>query len=329
MASAPPAESPSPIASPGGSSSSSRRRSSSHHSQGQGPGRGQGQGRFELDPSSSAPLDKILWSLQVPLHITHVSQPTTAPFITSVPRFGYLALLLPRLAAYYGVESPCSSFHYEGVQLRNLAVGLLVDLYQPSLPWKLTVGDGPEWDIGDTFMNSAKEVRCPTTPSLSSRIIPPIYPQIPHRTQPPELIYNHAPDELPTGALPRDNHGLTNQCEFTNRQKKTGRLHSQRQRQTNNEPKQGAHHPAVERRPGQRLRLLLQDQQAPPQHPHPHQEYPPEDLYPLHHDIRYDRHRRIIQGNPDPCPAPGPGIKRYTPDTGTSVKEYPPDLVPS
>ncbi|KAM7199514.1 Autophagy protein Apg5 domain containing protein [Naviculisporaceae sp. PSN 640] len=116
-------------------------------------------GRFDLlSPSSTAPLDKILWSLQVPLHITHVSQPTTAPFITSVPRFGYLALLLPRLAAYYGADSPCSSFHYEGVQLRNLAVGLLVDLYQPpSLPWRLTVGDGPEWDIGDTFMNSAKE----------------------------------------------------------------------------------------------------------------------------------------------------------------------------
>lgn len=118
-------------------------------------------GRFDLlSPSSSAPLDKILWSLTVPLHITHASQPTTPPFITSVPRFGYLALLLPRLAAYYGADSPCSSFHYEGVQLRNLAVGLLADLYQPpSLPWKLTVGDGPEWDIRDTFMNSTKEVR--------------------------------------------------------------------------------------------------------------------------------------------------------------------------
>ena len=42
--------------------------------------------------------------------------------------------------------------------MRNLPLGLLVDLYQPStLPWKLVVGDGPEWDIGDTFLNGAKE----------------------------------------------------------------------------------------------------------------------------------------------------------------------------
>lgn len=74
----------------------------------------------------------------------------------SVPRFSYLALLLPRLTAYFGTA--CSSFHHEEVQLRNLPVGLLVDLYQPaSLPWRLVVGDGPEWDIGDTFLNGAKE----------------------------------------------------------------------------------------------------------------------------------------------------------------------------
>ena len=107
-------------------------------------------------------------SLQVPLLITHSAQPNS-PFITSIPRFSYLALLLPRLSAYYGTS--CSSFHHEEVQLRNLAVGLLVDLYQPTLPWRLVVGDGPEWDIGDTFMNSAKEVRCypchhPSPPSL-------------------------------------------------------------------------------------------------------------------------------------------------------------------
>jgi autophagy-related protein 5 len=91
----------------------------------------------------------------VPLYITHASKPTN-PFIVSVPRFSYLALLLPRLTAYYGL--PCSSFHHEEIQLRNLAVGLLVDLYQPAtLPWKLVVGDGPEWDIADTFTNSAKE----------------------------------------------------------------------------------------------------------------------------------------------------------------------------
>ncbi|KAK4179312.1 putative autophagy protein 5 [Triangularia setosa] len=107
------------------------------------------------------PLPQTLWSLQIPLYITHVSQPTTNPFVISIPRFSYLALLLPRLSAYFN-PLPCSSFHYEDVQLRNLAVGLLVDLYLPSgsagsLPWRLTVGDGPEWDMADTFTNSAKE----------------------------------------------------------------------------------------------------------------------------------------------------------------------------
>ncbi|KAK4669112.1 autophagy protein 5 [Podospora pseudopauciseta] len=107
------------------------------------------------------PLPQALWSLQIPLYITHTSQPSTNPFVVSVPRFSYLALLLPRLSAYFS-PLPCSSFHYEDVQLRNLAVGLLVDLYLPpdsagSLPWRLTVGDGPEWDIADTFTNSAKE----------------------------------------------------------------------------------------------------------------------------------------------------------------------------
>lgn len=42
--------------------------------------------------------------------------------------------------------------------LRNLATGLLVDLYQPSLPWRLVVNDGVSWDIADTFLNSVKEV---------------------------------------------------------------------------------------------------------------------------------------------------------------------------
>ncbi|KAK3325157.1 autophagy protein Apg5-domain-containing protein [Apodospora peruviana] len=139
----------------------------------QGSGRqaaGHGQGHTRRDSrnndnnSTPPPLEKevvdsntipqTLWGLRIPLFITHTSQPTN-PFITSVPRFGYLALLLPRLNLFY--NAPCSSFHHEGVQLRNLAVGLLADLYQPSLPWKLVVGDGPEWDIGDTFMNSAKE----------------------------------------------------------------------------------------------------------------------------------------------------------------------------
>jgi len=123
------------------------------------PSPGPASPRGRPNPGSSANsainIPQTLWGLQIPLYITHASQPTTPPFITAVPRFGYLALLLPRLTAYYG-ES-CSSFHHEEIQLRNLAAGLLVDLYQPTLPWRLVVGDGPEWDIGDTFMNSAKE----------------------------------------------------------------------------------------------------------------------------------------------------------------------------
>ncbi|TGJ84287.1 hypothetical protein E0Z10_g4502 [Xylaria hypoxylon] len=104
--------------------------------------------------STSVSVPQTLWDLQVPLYITHASAPNT-PFVTAVPRFSYLALLLPRLSAYFGL--PCSSFHHEDVLLRNLAVGLLVDLYQPTLPWRLVVGDGTSWDIGDTFLNSAKE----------------------------------------------------------------------------------------------------------------------------------------------------------------------------
>ncbi|RFU80922.1 autophagy 5 [Trichoderma arundinaceum] len=67
-------------------------------------------------PSSTIP--QTLWAAQIPLHITHRSAPTT-PFITSVPRFSYLSLLLPRLSAFF--DAPCSSFHFEDVQLRNLA----------------------------------------------------------------------------------------------------------------------------------------------------------------------------------------------------------------
>ena len=111
--------------------------------------------RDQATPPSAKSIPETLWSLQVPLYITHSSLPNT-PFVAAVPRFGYLALLLPRLTAYFGTA--CSSFHHEEVQLRNLPVGLLLDLYQPaSLPWRLVVGDGPEWDIGDTFLNGAKE----------------------------------------------------------------------------------------------------------------------------------------------------------------------------
>lgn len=106
----------------------------------------------------SVPIPQTLWNARIPLHITHPASPTT-PFITSIPRFSYLALLLPRLSTFF--DSPCSSFHFEDVQLRNLAVGLLVDLYQPPLPWRLTVNEGIGWDIADTFLNCVKEVsRC-------------------------------------------------------------------------------------------------------------------------------------------------------------------------
>ena len=37
-------------------------------------------------------------------------------------------------------------------------MGLLADLYQPTLPWRLVVGEGVGWDIGDTFLNCVKEV---------------------------------------------------------------------------------------------------------------------------------------------------------------------------
>lgn len=80
--------------------------------------------------STAVSVPQTLWDLQIPLYITHASAPN-APFVTTVPRFSYLALLLPRLSAYFGVS--CSSFHHEDVLLRNLAVGLLVDLYQPTL----------------------------------------------------------------------------------------------------------------------------------------------------------------------------------------------------
>ncbi|KAI0885783.1 autophagy protein Apg5-domain-containing protein [Annulohypoxylon maeteangense] len=105
-------------------------------------------------PPSSSTIPQTLWDLQVPVLVTHAGAPNT-PFVASVPRLSYLALLLPRLTSYFGL--PCSSFHHEDVLLRNLAVGLLVDLYQPTLPWRLTVSDGLGWDIGDTFLNSAKE----------------------------------------------------------------------------------------------------------------------------------------------------------------------------
>ena len=112
-------------------------------------------GQQSADAHAGAGIPQTLWGLRVPLYITRKAAPST-PFITSVPRFSYLAQLLPRLSAFFG--TPCSSFHHEEVQMRNLTVGLLVDLYQPQLPWRLQVGDGDEWDIGHTFLNGVKEV---------------------------------------------------------------------------------------------------------------------------------------------------------------------------
>ncbi|KXH63741.1 autophagy protein Apg5 [Colletotrichum nymphaeae SA-01] len=99
-------------------------------------------------------IPQTLWSAQIPLHITHPSAPNT-PLVTSLPRFSYLALLVPRCSAFF--RHPVSAFHHEDLLLRNLPLGLLVDLYQPTLPWRLTVSDGDSWDIGDTFLNCVKE----------------------------------------------------------------------------------------------------------------------------------------------------------------------------
>lgn len=122
----------------------------------------------QADPSPpSASLTERLWAQRIPLHITHASSlspsqssstprlPIPPPLITTIPRFSYLSLLLPRLTAYFGL--PCSSFHHEDVLLRNHAAGLLVDLYDPPLPWRLVVSDGDAWDVRDTFVNGAKE----------------------------------------------------------------------------------------------------------------------------------------------------------------------------
>ncbi|KAE8448059.1 autophagy protein 5 [Mollisiaceae sp. DMI_Dod_QoI] len=97
-------------------------------------------------------MQSQIWDATIPLHITHPSSPT--PYLIQVPRLSYLPLLLPRLTSFFG---PATSFSYEGILLKNLPVGLLCDLYQPELPWRLTLGDGPLFDIHDTFMNSVKE----------------------------------------------------------------------------------------------------------------------------------------------------------------------------
>jgi hypothetical protein len=101
-------------------------------------------------------MQSQVWDSTIPLHFTHPSSPI--PYLIQVPRLSYLPLLLPRLTLFFG---PASSFSYEGILLKNLPVGLLCDLYQPPLPWRLVLGDGPLFDIHDTFINSVKEV-CPS-----------------------------------------------------------------------------------------------------------------------------------------------------------------------
>lgn len=103
-------------------------------------------------------MQSQIWDSAIPLHITHAS--SAIPYILSAPRLSYLPLLLPRLTTFFGI--PFSSFSYQGILLKNLPVGLLFDLYQPELPWRLELGDGPLFDIHDTFVNSVKEVRVST-----------------------------------------------------------------------------------------------------------------------------------------------------------------------
>ncbi len=102
---------------------------------------------------SPCAMQSLIWASTIPLYITHPS--SEIPYVIQAPRLSYLPLLLPRLTSFFG---PASSFSHEGIQLKNLPIGLLVDLYQPELPWRLTLGDGPLFDVHDTFMNSVKEV---------------------------------------------------------------------------------------------------------------------------------------------------------------------------
>ncbi|KAH8596384.1 autophagy protein Apg5-domain-containing protein [Bisporella sp. PMI_857] len=97
-------------------------------------------------------MQSQIWSSTIPLQIAHQSSPI--PYLIQVPRLSYLPLLLSRLTTFFG---PASSFSYQGILLKNLPVGLLYDLYQPELPWRLDLGDGPLFDIHDTYINSVKE----------------------------------------------------------------------------------------------------------------------------------------------------------------------------
>lgn len=205
--------------------------------------------------SSSSPIPQALWNARIPLHVTHPSSPTT-PFITSVPRFSYLALLLPRLSAFFG--SPCSSFHFEDVQLRNLAVGLLVDLYRPSLPWRLTVNDGVGWDIADTFLNCVKEVSV----DMFSTLVAPRFHQL-------RLGMTSHSCLLMLISLPRPYSDMI-----------SGRLHPQWQRKPNHENVQRQHDSTLERSHRQRLRFLQPYKQQTSQRPHSSQAHSLAHLHP-------------------------------------------------
>jgi autophagy-related protein 5 len=98
-------------------------------------------------------MQSLIWASTIPLYITHPS--STIPYVTHAPRLSYLPLLLARLTSFFG---PATSFSHEGILLKNLPIGLLYDLYRPELPWRLELGDGPLFDVHDTFMNSVKEV---------------------------------------------------------------------------------------------------------------------------------------------------------------------------
>ncbi|KAI9744002.1 MAG: autophagy protein 5 [Claussenomyces sp. TS43310] len=97
-------------------------------------------------------MQSQIWDSTIPLWITHPD--STTPYVVHAPRLSYLPLLLPRLISTFGSGS---SFAHEDILLKNLPVGLLHDLYQPELPWRLALGHGPLFDIHDTFMNSVKE----------------------------------------------------------------------------------------------------------------------------------------------------------------------------
>ncbi|KAM0129427.1 hypothetical protein ACHAPC_000839 [Botrytis cinerea] len=98
-------------------------------------------------------MQSLIWASSIPLYITHPS--STIPYLINIPRVSYLPLLFPRLISFFGEN--VTSFSYEGILLKNLPVGLLCDLYQPELPWRIELGDGPSFDIHDTFINSVKE----------------------------------------------------------------------------------------------------------------------------------------------------------------------------